>query len=522
MFDQEEEQPRRERIALIDVSAIYWQCWHSSGEDQSASAPARATADKVRRIAERFKHVAVCADDSRSWRHDLAPDYKANREQKPPEASAQLRRALELIESDGFVIWRAKNYEADDVIASAVAWARRNDLDVVIVSADKDLMSLVEDDGSVIVESIRWDESIGGFPTYDAAGVKEKFKVHPRQIADFLAVMGDSSDNIPGIPGVGKVKAAELVNAYNDVIGIIDAAKDEKSKITPKLREAILANEAQLATSLKLTLLRTDVDLPWPDVLKPRLQKPRPKNQEAKPPPPANEKEEDMSEPTDAEFENAPPPADSGEQAAPPPNGEQQQEPQKPGPAKADKKPETVTAIVQVAQPGTSGWALALEPQNMRQAFWLAETAVNSRLYGNFTSPEAALMAIMRGRELGIPALTALSAFDVVKGKLFTKADFLIGVVQKSPLCEYVIETERTPMKSTWVAKRKGYPEKTLSYTIQEAKDAGLVINDSNWTKRPAQMLSKTCGAIICRLIWKDLCHGLYTLEELAALAEAA
>lgn len=517
MFDDENEEPEVTTIALVDVSAIYWQAWHSSGEDQSASAPARATAEKVRRIAERFKHVAVCADSPRSWRHDASPTYKANREAKPPEASAQLRRALELIEADGFVIWKADNYEADDVIASATKWAREQGHHVVIVTGDKDLMQLVEH--GVTIESIRWDEKLPGYPRYDIDGVRAKLGVEPRQVADFLALVGDKSDNIAGVPGIGAVNAAKLLKSFSDIMGIVDAAKSGNEAITPKMREAIVNNQETISRSFTLTTLRYDVALPWADALKPRKQKPLPMN-DTNGPPPANGEEEDMQEPTDAEFEDTPPPADSGEQAAPPPSDADKP---KSEPSKAKDDVQEVTAIVRVAQPGTSEWAMALEPSNMKQAHWLAVAAVNSRLYGNFTSPQAALMAIMRGRELGIPALTSLNAFDVVKGKLFAKADFLIGLVQKSPLCEYITEVERTKTKSTWVAKRRGYPkEKSLTYTIEEAREAGLVVGGSNWEKRPAQMLSKTAGAILCRLEFKDLCNGIYTLEELAALAEAA
>lgn len=504
-------------VCLVDFSALYWTAWHSTGAEEAADAPARATVERIRRLADRYQCLAVCADSPRSWRHEMHATYKANREAKPADAKAQLRRALETLKADGFPVWLAENYEADDVIASATAWARREGHEVVIVTGDKDLLQLVGE--GVRVESIRAVESEPGvwsYPLLGPAEVRAKFGVEPAQMSDWLALVGDKSDNVEGVPGIGAVKATKLLTAFGDVLSIVDEARrvlaqDPKTlpkgaPMSAKDAVSIIENQAQLGTSLLLTSLKVDVELPWAEALEPRKTKPLPKNHAA-PPPPADE-EEDMAEPTDADFENVPPPADSGTQAA--------------KPEEKTEKPETSTALV-AAPSGQAQWALALEPANMRQALWLAETAVNSRLFGSYPNPEAALMALVRGRELGLPALTSLEAFEVVKGKLYTRADTLIGMVQKSPLCEYLYEDSCDPKQSTWVGKRRGYPkERVYTYTIEQARLAGVVSGNSNFEKRPEQMLSKTAGAILARLLWKDLCKGLYSIEELGLIRDEA
>ena len=154
----------------------------------------------------------------------------------------------------------------------------------------------------------------------------------------------------------------------------------------------------------------------------------------------------------------------------------------------------------------------------MRQAKWLAEVLHDSRVYGNFPSWQAALAALMQGRELGIPAIASMRLTHVIEGKLAMHAHLIIGLIHKSGKATTFKPTERSATKSTWKGHRKGDsdPEPTIiTYTIEDAKRAGLVRGGSNWEKRPAEMLSKTAGVQLARLLWPDVVGGLYFPEEL-------
>lgn len=528
MFDQDDEQPAERReperdrtvIALVDLSGIYWMHWHSGGADQPADAPARATVEKVRKLATRYKHLAICCDVARTWRHDHSKDYKANRQQKPEEARAQLKRAVQILKADGFPIWIADGYEADDVIASACEWAREQKHDVVIVSADKDLLQLVGD--GVSVESTRWDDKIEGFPRLGPVEVEKKLGVPPRQVADFLALVGDKSDNVPGVPKVGEVTAAKLLASFSDVHGVLSAAREDNDAITPAIRKAILDNQEQLATSLILVSLKTDVKLDWSEVLKPRVTKKLP-SQNAAPPP---KEEQEMGDVAEGEFEetekpktNAKP-SDPGTNQGPPPPDDKAKTAQ--APASNGNIP-TPTAMIQRLDPRSDEWAMALEPGGINGAWWLAEKVVNSRLFGQFPNEEAALCAIIRGRELGVPALTALALTHVIEGKLAMHAMLIIGLAIKSKKCDVFKLIHTSATKAVWRVHRRDDPDPQtldIEFTFEMAEKAGYTYvgqgkRPGNWQKIPHTMLRWRAGVEAARVIVPEVVGGLYMPEEL-------
>lgn len=489
-------------IALLDLSAIYWTAYHANGSDQPADMPARATVERVREYAGRFDHLAVCCDSGKSWRKEIASDYKANREAKPEEARAQLDRAMRHLEADGFVMWRADGFEADDVIASAVK--ALPDHDVVVITADKDLMQLVSDgpSRSVKVESIRWDAAYqvpgrdkpGGSPVYDEAMVMAKFGVRPDQIPAYLAIMGDASDNIPGVPKCGKVTAAKLLKQYDDVLGVIDAAKAGAPDVGEKMAAAIVEHQQAIAIGMRLTLLRDDVSgIDWQAVLSAREEKPLPKIE-------SGEQGGGGKAVADADFEDVPPQAP------------------------AEAKPAAPSAIV-VYEPGTDAWAMALEPRTPSEAKALARIIFDSRLFAsNFGSPEAAMVAVIRGRELGIPAIASLQLQHNIKGKLTMAWQLIVGLVHKSPFCDYIKPVEVSGTRATWKGHRKGDPDPDptiVTYTIEQARAAGFLNQradskgDSGWIRNPDDMLSKTAAVKLARRLWPDIVGGLYMPEEL-------
>lgn len=187
----------------------------------------------------------------RTFRHELDPEYKANRREKPEDLVTQLPWFEKIVHAFRLPVLAEPGVEADDVIATLAKHARAKGLDVTIVSGDKDLMQLVDDE-LVMVDSMR-------DVRYDVARVTEKFGVPPKLVSEFLALCGDSSDNISGMPGVGKKTAAKLLNEY----GSIDALLDNTDKLKGKMRERFEDPEhlERLARSRKLVALRDDVPL---------------------------------------------------------------------------------------------------------------------------------------------------------------------------------------------------------------------------------------------------------------------
>jgi len=186
-----------------------------------------------------------------TFRHELDPAYKATRREAPADLVSQFPWFEPLVRAFRLPVLRVPGVEADDVIATLARRARAVGLDVVILSADKDLMQLV-DDHVTIVDSMR-------DVVYDPARVKEKFGVPPGLVGDWLALRGDASDNIPGVEGIGDVTATRLLGQYGSIEGILAHAAEIKGKLGDKLRDP--AQLANLARSRRLVRLADDVPL---------------------------------------------------------------------------------------------------------------------------------------------------------------------------------------------------------------------------------------------------------------------
>ena len=162
------------------------------------------------------ERIAVVFDAGRkSFRTEIFPAYKATRPPPPEDLAIQMPRFAPLVEALGWPVLSIPGVEADDVVATLAAEARARGWECTIYSADKDLMQLVGEHTAVI-DAMRAQ-------TYTRDAVIDKFGVPPERIADFLALRGDTSDNIPGVHGVGDKTAAELVNAYPDLEALIAA-----------------------------------------------------------------------------------------------------------------------------------------------------------------------------------------------------------------------------------------------------------------------------------------------------------
>ncbi len=159
-------------------------------------------------------HAAVCLDAAMtSFRNEIEPLYKAQRGEPPADLEPQFAICREISEALGFPTWEVADYEADDLIGTIADAVVRLRGSVRILTTDKDLCQLVREDGRVVVHDLSREK------TFDAAGVRERFGVSPGQIPDYLGLVGDTVDNLPGVPGIGPKSAAALLSAF----GTIDA-----------------------------------------------------------------------------------------------------------------------------------------------------------------------------------------------------------------------------------------------------------------------------------------------------------
>jgi DNA polymerase-1 len=185
-----------------------------------------------------------------SFRREIYSDYKANRDATPEDLNAQIPLVREAIEAFGIELVEVPNFEADDVIATLVAEAP-DDVSVSIISTDKDLMQLVSDRVS-LVDSMK-DRR------YTPGDVEERFGVGPDQMLDLRSLIGDPSDNIPGVKGIGEKGAAKLIGEWGTLEALLDNAGEVKAK---RAREALQEQRDQALLSKELSTLRGDVPLP--------------------------------------------------------------------------------------------------------------------------------------------------------------------------------------------------------------------------------------------------------------------
>src|SRR5688572_11624964 len=184
-----------------------------------------------------------------TFRSEMATDYKANRSPMPPDLAEQIPWVHEACEALGVPILTSQRYEADDVIGTLATKAAQAGFEVAIVTGDKDFFQLVHD--AIKVYNPRDDGA-----WFDAAAVKEKFGVTPEQVVDVLALMGDSIDNIKGVPGIGEKGARDLIATYGTLDALLDRAADVTNK---RYREGLLAHAEDARQSRELARIRVDV-----------------------------------------------------------------------------------------------------------------------------------------------------------------------------------------------------------------------------------------------------------------------
>ena len=243
-------------LVLIDGSSYLYRAFHalpalsnSQGEPTGALHGVLTMIRKLLRD-EQPAHVAVVFDaPGKTFRDELFADYKATRPPMPDELRSQIQPIRNAVEAMGLPLLCVTGVEADDVIGTLCTQAEKKGLQVLVSTGDKDLAQLVTDKVTLIntMNDTRMDRD----------AVKAKFDVWPEQIIDYLALVGDSSDNIPGVPKVGPKTAAKWLNEYDTAAGIVEHGDKIKGKVGESLRD----NVDSLHLSKELATIRTDVEL---------------------------------------------------------------------------------------------------------------------------------------------------------------------------------------------------------------------------------------------------------------------
>ena len=245
----------RQRLCLVDGSGFIFRAFHAlpvlTRSDQTPVNAVLGFSNMLLKLLDDLHatHLAVIFDSAReSFRNELAPDYKANRPDPPDELIPQFPLVREATRAFNVECLEKPGFEADDLIATYARQAEAAGMDVIIISSDKDLMQLVSDRISMF-DAIK-NRTIG------RTEVKEKFGVGPEKVVDVQALAGDSTDNVPGVPGIGIKTAALLIQEYGDLDALLSRAGEIKQ---PKRRQSLIDFADQAKLSRELVRLRDDV-----------------------------------------------------------------------------------------------------------------------------------------------------------------------------------------------------------------------------------------------------------------------
>lgn len=498
---------RPESIALVDVSYLFAKNWHAQSRDAHPGEAAQATLDAICAVRESVAHTILCLDAPPYWRKAEYPEYKGQRERPSDEEIAQKKWLLDRIEKDGYSIARVQGFEADDLCATLAM--RYSDFckDIRIVSADKDCAQCV---GYLVRMFV---PPVGQHPG-EVRGTEEvlgKFGVEPRNIPLYLALCGDKSDNIPGVPKVGGTTAAKWIQEMRldtvEKLGNEMAKQGQLGAKMPAVWRNLASVYQHLPLWLKLTTLRTDVPIDHEALLVRREVAPLVVDEDIERA--AIQEETSMGDMAE-DVENA---ADERIKDAEFDPISRAPEGYVAPPLEAPKpQVEHTTALAKKASAVTED----LQPLDINAAYRLATAFANGRLYSKFHSAEAIFTIIVKARELGLKVTTALDGFHIIEGKPSASADMIRALAMRHPDCEYFRLVDSSAESATWETKHRRHPEPTrYTYTLAEAKQAGL--NGGNWAKRPRDMVTKTAGSKLARLVYPEATMGLYCPEEFSS-----
>ncbi len=201
---------------------------------------------------EQPDYIAAAFDKGRTFRDDMFAEYKGTRQKMPDELAAQMPRIVQLVEAFGIPAITADGYEADDILGTLAKRAAAEGLDALIVTGDTDAFQLIEPHVKVFTSGRMWNDTT----TYDETAVKERYGLDPIQLIDFKALKGDTSDNVPGVKGIGEKTATNLLQEY----GSVENVYKHLDAVTPnRAKTALEANREMAFLSKDLVTIRLNV-----------------------------------------------------------------------------------------------------------------------------------------------------------------------------------------------------------------------------------------------------------------------
>ena len=251
------------RLIIIDSSSLLYRAFHALPPlTNSKGQPTGAVYGFLLILFKAIKdvqanYVVACFDTKKpTFRHEQFKEYKAHRAPTPDGIIAQFPVIKEVLKALNIPLFEQDGFEADDIIAT-IAKKYAGDANVFIVSGDLDNLQLVDEKIKVYTPGKSIKETI----LYDKEKVMERFGVEPLQMNDFKALTGDNSDNVPGVPGIGKVAAADLIQRFGSIENLYNELSTDTAVLKPKIKEALKTNKEKALLSLDLVKTVQDMDL---------------------------------------------------------------------------------------------------------------------------------------------------------------------------------------------------------------------------------------------------------------------
>ncbi len=248
--------PQNNKLVLIDGHALAYRAFHALPEDMQTSRGELTNAvygftSMLLNVLrdEQPTHIAVTFDKGLTFRHEMYAEYKAHRVKMPEEMQSQMARVRQVVETLGIPVFEQEGYEADDLLGTLARQAGERGIDVLIVTGDMDLLQLVDQHTHVLTSRWRFSDTV----TYDLDGVKLRYGLVPNQLVELKALMGDKSDNIPGVRGVGEKTATKLIQEY----GTLEAIYAHLDEVQTRFRNKLEAERDMAFLSRRLgTIVR--------------------------------------------------------------------------------------------------------------------------------------------------------------------------------------------------------------------------------------------------------------------------
>lgn len=251
----------REKVYLIDGNSLLYRAFFalphfSTLENQPTNAVYGFTMMLLRVIEEEKPEIIIVAWDApvKTFRHDEFSDYKAHRKPTPDDLSSQAPLARQMVEAFNIPMLEIPGYEADDVIGTLAKKAQAEGYEAVVVTGDLDALQLVDENISVM----RTVKGVTETMTYDVKAVEEQYGLHPRQFPDYKGLLGDTSDNIPGVPGVGAKTAVKLLSEFGSMENLLEHVDDVQPA---RLQEILRDFREQAVLSKRLATIILDIPL---------------------------------------------------------------------------------------------------------------------------------------------------------------------------------------------------------------------------------------------------------------------